>query len=306
MSVIVARDLTKFYGTRIGVENLSLEVAEGMIFGFLGPNGAGKTTTIRLLLGFLRADRGEARVLGRDCWRETAEIKARVGYLPGDVRLYPWMTARSGLRIAGAARGLDLAPRGQELIEFLELDPTVSVRDMSRGMRQKLALILTLAHDPDLLILDEPTSGLDPLTQERLYAHLRDCAERGNAVFFSSHVLSEVESLCDRVAILRAGRLVAGESLDSLKERAGRAVTIHFQERPAAYDAPEFLEIGENKNGVWKGSLRAPVNQLLDWLRDKPIADLSIGAPDLETLFRRYYEEDDPSHSPPAAKAGER
>jgi ABC-2 type transport system ATP-binding protein len=222
--VILVEGLTKHYGPRVGVKGLSLRVPKGCVFGFIGPNGAGKTTTIRLLLGFLRPGAGRAQIFGRDCWRESHLIKREVGYVPGDLRLHPWMTGVDALVVTGRARGLDLAPSGRELASYFELDLTVRVRSMSRGMRQKLGLILALVHEPSLLVLDEPTSSLDPLAQDRLYRRLRALAERGHTVFFSSHVLSEVQDLCDRVAIVRSGVLVADETLETLRSRAKREV----------------------------------------------------------------------------------
>src|SRR5262249_26093722 len=176
--------LTRRYGRRRGVERVSLTVPEGVLFGFLGPNGAGKTTTIRVLLGFLRPSSGAARIFGRDCWRESKAIKRDVGYLPGDLRLPPWMTGASALSIFGAVRGQVLTRAGRELAERFDLDLSVKVREMSRGMRQKLGLILALAHEPRLLVLDEPTSALDPLMQQTLHELLRQLAATGHTIFF--------------------------------------------------------------------------------------------------------------------------
>src|SRR5688572_11749408 len=176
MSAIVTHELTRRYGSRRGIERVSLAVPEGSLFGFLGPNGAGKTTTIRVLLGFLRPTAGDARVFGQDVWRHSSRIKADVGYLPGDLRLYPWMTGAAALRVFGAARRRDLTREGRDLAERFALDLRVRVRSMSRGTRQKLGLVLALAARPRLLVLDEPTASLDPLVQETLRAHLRDLA----------------------------------------------------------------------------------------------------------------------------------
>ena len=221
MSLIQLENLTRGYGRRRGVELVSLSVAEGVLFGFLGPNGAGKTTTIRVLVGFLRPGGGSARIFGLDCWRDSKAIKRDLGYLPGDLRLSEWMNGTTALSIFGAVRGQDLTRSGRELAGTFDLDLRVKVRDMSRGMRQKLGLILALAHAPRLLVLDEPTSALDPLMQEVLHDHLRHLAASGHTVFFSSHSLGEVEQLCDRVAIVRDGALVADESLAALRDRAG-------------------------------------------------------------------------------------
>jgi ABC-2 type transport system ATP-binding protein len=294
VSVIEAEQLTRRYGRRVGIEQVNLSVPEGTLFGFLGPNGAGKTTTIRVLLGFLRPTTGRAGVLGRDCWRDSHRIKADVGYLPGDVRLYPSMTGEDHLRICGAARGCDLLAPGTALAEQFALDLKVASRKMSRGMRQKLGLILALAHRPRLLILDEPTVSLDPLMRDQLIDHLRQLATDGHTVFFSSNTLSEVERLCDRVAIVREGRLVADETLDGMRAKARRQVTIRWaaEAKASEIDVPDFLQIDERQGHLWRGNLDAPVPRLLEWIHGRPVEDLTIGHPDLDSLFRRYYEQE--------------
>ncbi len=292
MSLIHLEKLTRGYGRRRGVEGVSLSVAEGALFGFLGPNGAGKTTTIRVLLGFLRPSGGEARIFGLDCWRDSKMIKRDIGYLPSDLRLPAWMNGNAALSIFGAVRGRDLSKSGRELAETFNLDLRVKVREMSSGMRQKLGLILTLAHAPRLLVLDEPTSALDPLMQQVLHDLLRQRATAGHTVFFSSHSLGEVEQLCDRVAIVRDGELVANESLAALRERTGHDVTIRWKDESHAlqHTPPGFLNLTQNEGAVWHGTLDGPAHQLIDFLAGKAVADLSIGRPDLESLFRRFYQ----------------
>jgi ABC-2 type transport system ATP-binding protein len=292
VAVICLEKLTRYYGERRGIEDLSLNVAEGTLFGFLGPNGAGKTTTIRILLGFLRPSRGRATVFGRDVWRESKTIKAELGYLPGDLRLPLWMTAMTALSVFGAVRGRDLTGAGRELAETFDLDLGVKVRDMSRGMRQKLGLILALAHAPRLLVLDEPTSSLDPLVQEVFHKLLRRQAALGHTIFFSSHSLSEVDQLCNHVAIVRDGTLVANESLAVLREQAGHDVTIWWQDPAYALrlDPPVFLKLTSRSDGVWRGLLEGPAHRLVDFLAGKPIEELNITRPSLESLFRRFYQ----------------
>lgn len=291
MSVIVIEQLTRRYGRRVGIEGLNLHVGDGTLFGFLGPNGSGKTTTIRVLLGLLKASKGTAGIFGLDCWRDSHRIKAEVGYLPGDLRLYPWLTCRDAIGIFGQVRGRDLNHAGIELAAYFDLDPDLRVRSMSRGMRQKLGLILALAHRPRLLVLDEPTASLDPIMQDRLYRHLRTLAAAGHTVFFSSHTLSEVERLCDRVAILREGRLVADETLDALRARARRMVTIRWQSTVKAADIGplEFLDVFEQQDRQWQATLTGAVMELVRWSANQPIEDLSIGLPDLGSLFQQYY-----------------
>jgi len=271
---------------------VSLSVGERTLFGFLGPNGAGKTTTIRVMLGFLRPTTGTARTFGLDCWRDSKAIKRDVGYLPGDLRLPAWMNGENALSIFGAVRGRDLRRPGRDLADKFDLDLRVKVRDMSRGMRQKLGLILALAHSPRLLVLDEPTSALDPLMQQAVHRLLRELAAAGHTVFFSSHSLAEVEQLCERVAIVREGELVADESLAALRARAGHEVVIRWKDesQTRGLEPPAFLKLTRRESAEWRGTLEGPAHRLVDFLAGKPVEDLSIGRPDLETLFARYYE----------------
>ena len=294
MSLIHLDNLTRGYGRRRGIEHVSLSVAEGALFGFLGPNGAGKTTTIRVLLGFLRPTSGAAKIFGLDCWRDSKAIKRDLGYLPGDLRLSEWMNGVTALSIFGAVRGRDISSSGRDLANTFDLDLRVRVRDMSRGMRQKLGLILTLAHSPRLLVLDEPTSALDPLMQQVLHDLLRRRAAAGQTVFFSSHSLGEVDQLCDRVAIVRDGELVANESLAELRNRAGHDVTIRWRDAAHALKLapPEFLKLSRREGAVWQGTIDGPAQRLVDFLAGQSVEELSIGRPDLESLFQRFYQQE--------------
>ena len=293
VSAIVTDRLVRRYGRRTGIEDLSLRVDEGQLFGFLGPNGAGKTTTIRVLLGFLRPTAGQATLFGLDCWRDTRRIKQDVGYLPGDLRLYSAMTGRDLLSTFGMIRRRDLTTTGRDLADRFSLDMGVPVRKMSRGMRQKLGLILALAHEPRLLILDEPTASLDPLMQEELIGYLRRLASQGHTIFFSSHTLSEVERLCDRIAVVREGRLVADEPLEQIRARAQRQFTIRWATEAvqAKVEPPGFLQVDQRRGRTWEGNLTGKAIDLVRWAAKQPIEDLSIGHPDLESLFRRYYDQ---------------
>ena len=291
VEVIATELLTRRYGRRVGIEGVNLSVPAGVVFGFLGPNGAGKTTTIRVLLGFLRATSGRASIGGQDCWKASSRIKREVGYLPGDLRLYPWMNGTQALRIIGAIRRRDLLPAGRELAERFALDLSVKVRNMSRGMRQKLGLILVMAPQPRLLILDEPTPSLDPLMQENLRVALREMVQKGHTIFFSSHTLSEVEQLCDRVAIIREGRLVACASLDELRQRSRRQVTLRWKNAADSMQpAPPFLAIQNRDDRNWTCLLVGSSTELVQWAATREIADIAIGQPDLEVLFRGYYQ----------------
>jgi len=291
MDVVTVERLTKYYGRRLGVEDLNLQVSEGTMFGFLGPNGSGKTTTIRVLMGFLQANAGEARVFGMDCRRNSPAIKAEVGYLPGDLRMPSWMTCREALQIFGRVRRRDLLVRGMELAQEFGLDRDTRVRVMSRGTRQKLGLVIAMAHAPRLLILDEPTASLDPLMQGKLYGRLREVVSAGGTVLLSSHTLSEVEDLCSRVAILRNGRLVAHETLDRLRSQARRRVTIRWR---SAEDAtrgspPDGVDWYERDALQWRGIVRGPMTGLLRWAAEQPLDDFTLEPPDLAEIFRGFY-----------------
>lgn len=291
-AAIAVENLTKTYGGRGGVRDLNLSVPAGMIYGFLGPNGAGKSTTIRLLLGFMKAMEGRAQVLGRDSWAEGPVMRADVGYIPGDLRLYPWMTLTNALTIVGRIRHRDLTVRGRELAAVFELEPDVPCRKMSRGMRQKLGLILALAHDPKVLILDEPTTALDPPMQLALYDQLRERARTGATVFFSSHTLAEVEELCERVAILRDGLLVADESIHTLRGRAHRVVHLVWRDAPPESSVlPDGLRIESRDGRRWTCLFDGPAKPLVDWAASQPLEDIDISPPDLDRVFHAFYRE---------------
>ena len=292
MSVIATQQLSKCYGLRRGVDDVDLRVGAGEIFGFLGPNGAGKSTTIRLLLGFLKASSGNATVFGQDCWSDSATIKQEVGYVAGDVRLYPWLTARKALQIVGEIRGRDILSDGLQLADRFRMEPDLPVRRMSRGNRQKVALMMALAHRPKLVVLDEPTSGLDPLMQDTLADCLRELAAAGHTVFFSSHTLSEVESLCDRIAIVRDGQIVVNEQLSRLKARAPRTAVVTFESAKVANSVtvPDFITIQSRSNKELQIQITGAAVELTHWAAAQPIIDLSVGPPNLEHLFRQYYK----------------
>jgi len=291
VNVITTNQLSKRYGRRKGIDDVSLEIPEGEIFGFLGPNGAGKTTTIRMLLGFLRATSGRASIFGLDAWHDSPRIKRQIGYLPGDLRLYPWLSVTTALSLLSHVRGIDLIRPGTDLADRFRLETALPARKMSRGTRQKLGLLLAMVHRPRLLVLDEPTSGLDPLMRQELAVLLRELAAGGHTVFFSSHTLSEVEQLCDRVAIVREGRIVADETLQSLRSRARRVVTLVFDDAETAQrvEPPDCLSIEERGRDTWLCQLAGPVPALIRWITDQPIADVTIGHPDLDHLFREFY-----------------
>ncbi len=279
-------------GTVLALADISVQVRAGEIFGFLGPNGAGKSTAIRLLLGFLRPSSGSARVLGMDVASEGVEIRRRIGYLPGGVELYDGMTGAALLDYLGAYYPRPAARRA-ELVERLELssrDLGRRVRDYSRGMRQKLGIVQALQHDPELAILDEPSEGLDPLMQRAFYAILDDLRQSGRTIFLSSHVLSEVERVCDRVAIIRAGRLVAFEDVAGLLARRRRAVEMRLTGPAPVLDGVPGVSSVEQRDSVLTCQLEGDVGPFLAAIAGSAITDLTIEAARLEDAFLELYE----------------
>ena len=226
MHTIEAEHLTRDYGGGRGVFDLSLSVAEGEAFGFLGPNGAGKTTVIRHLMGFLRPQSGRCRMGAWDCWAQREQVQGMVGYVPGEIAFFEDMRGTDFLRFVEDYRGVSGASRREALLERLELDPRVPIRKMSKGNKQKLAITAALLHDPQVLILDEPTSGLDPLMQSRFVELIREEKRRGKTIFLSSHMFEEVERTCDRVGIIREGRLATVDTIDTLRKRHMRTYTV--------------------------------------------------------------------------------
>ncbi|MDO8309536.1 MAG: ABC transporter ATP-binding protein [Actinomycetota bacterium] len=233
--------LTKYYGSRRGVEQVTFDVAPGEVVGFLGPNGAGKTTTMRMLVGLLRITRGQAVVLGVDIARAPPGLRARIGYLPGALALYSNLTGRQFLTFAARMRGLAVSGRIDGLAERLDLDLDRHIHDLSKGNRQKVGVIQAFLHEPDVLILDEPTSGLDPLVQREFEGMVDEATARGAAILLSSHVLSEVDHLADRVAIVNQGRLVVVQSVEGLRQGALRTIELAFS-RPVDTAALAMIE----------------------------------------------------------------
>ena len=304
MPAIITESLTKFYGGGgssvhrsaevRALQDLSIEVAEGEIFGFLGPNGAGKSTAIRLLLGYLHPTAGSATVLGRDVATDNEEIRRRTGYLPGGIAFYDSMSGSEQLKYLAALDGRP-APLRDELIDRLELsrrDLGRQIRDYSRGMRQKVGIIQAFQSDPELAILDEPTEGLDPLMQRAFYEIVEDRQHAGRTVFFSSHVLSEVERVCDRVAIVRKGRLVALNDIGELLKRRRRRVEVRFEGlAPTLEGVPGLSEIRSHE-GLLTCQLEGDPGPLVAALAGATIRDLLIEPARLEEAFMEYYADD--------------
>jgi ABC-2 type transport system ATP-binding protein len=285
---IQAEGLTKSYGSSRGVVDLTFEVERGEVFGYLGPNGAGKTTTIRLLLDLIRPTRGRAVVLGLDARRESVEVRRHVGYVPGELALYPRLTGREHLSFyAGLRGGVD--PRGvNDLVERLDLDLDRPVADLSKGNRQKVALVQALMHRPELLVLDEPTSGIDPLVQQEFYRLVRERTAAGGTVLLSSHVLSEVEHVADRVAIVREGRLVVVEDVAGLKARAVRRLVVHFAAPFASLSGVRSVEADAT---ALRFEVEGSLDTLVKAIAAHEVVDIVSHEPDLEEIFLSYYRE---------------
>ncbi len=283
--------LIKRFGRTVALDGLDLEVPTGQVHGFLGPNGAGKSTTIRVLLGLLRADGGTARLLGGDPWRDAPALHRRLAYVPGDVSLWPNLTGGEAIDLLGRARGgLDPARRA-DLVERFDLDVRKKGRSYSKGNRQKVALVAALASDVELLLLDEPTSGLDPL-MERVFADIiRADQEGGRTVLLSSHILSEVEALCDHVSIIRAGRVVESGSLAELRHLQRMLVTATLRSVPADLAAIEGVQdLVVDGNRVSMQVDAAAMGEVLRALAAADVETLTSTPPTLEELFVRHYE----------------
>ena len=289
--VIQSENLTKFYGKHLGIEDIDLGVREGEIFGFLGPNGAGKTTTIRILLDMLRPTSGSAKIFGMDAQVSSIAIRKRLGNLPGEVALYDSLKGHELLNLLGNFRGGNGTKRLKSLAERFDLDLTRTIREYSKGMKQKLAIIQCFMHDPELFLLDEPTSGLDPLMQREFYGLLKEEQDRGKTVFLSSHLLDEVERLCDRVGIVKEGRLVMNEQLSVLKSRKVRKLNLRFSEDAVIDDLTlPGAELIYQQRGEAEFIVTGEIRALLEAVAVLPIQDLSFPEPTLEEAFMEFYE----------------
>ena len=293
MPAIRTASLSKRYGDTLALDSLDLEVREGEVYGYLGPNGAGKTTTIRLLLGLHRPTSGRAEMFGIDCWRDPVNAHRRVAYVAGEPFLWPSMTAAETLEfLARLHGGTDRAYR-DELTKLFQLETSKKVRALSKGNRQKVQLIAALATRADLLLLDEPTSGLDPLMERVFRECVGEAKERGQTVFLSSHILSEVEAVCDRVGILKAGRLVDEGTLAELRHLSAQTVEVTF-----AGDAPELpplpgVSVATAGASALRFEVSGGVGPLIAALADQPVATLTSREPSLEEIFLHHYDRSD-------------
>ena len=289
MNVIEASDLCKNYGNDVGIKNINLEIKKGEVFGFIGPNGAGKSTFIRTLLGLLHPSSGTAKVLGHNIKNKSEEIHKKLGYLPSEVNYYDGMSSRELLEYhAGFYENVDTT-KIKTLSEIFELDLDRKIEELSFGNKKKCGIIQSVIHEPDLLILDEPTSGLDPLMQNRFFELLEEENKKGTSIFFSSHILAEVQRLCNRAAIIRKGEISAVEDIQSLLEKQMKKARFVFKEKQ------ELKFISGVQNPTWTNNKLTfdyigPVKELIQWMNQLNLQDAVLEEPDLETIFMNYYQ----------------
>ena len=298
MNIIDTKKLTKYYGKSLGIVDIDLEVKEGEIFGFIGPNGAGKSTTIRTLLGLIHLSSGSATIFGKDITKFGPEIKQEIGYLPSEVFYYDDMKVIDLLRYSGSFYKRDkkqIEKRILELADYLDLDLKKKIDDLSYGNKKKVGIIQGLLHEPKLIILDEPTGGLDPLMQQRFFDLLREENKKGATILFSSHILSEVQKLCDRVAIIKDGRIIKVEKISSLKANTHKRFKIESKDAINAKLLTSLkgvtdLDMTEKSaNFLYRGD----VNAIIGLLASMNLENILIEEPDLEEIFMHYYQTDE-------------
>ena len=294
MSVIVTQKLTKAYGTFQALKGLSLEVKQNEVFGFIGPNGAGKSTTIRILLGLLRSTGGKAQLFGKDAWQNASELHSHLAYVPSDVNLWPYLTGGEVIDLLAKMRGKFDTKRKGELLEQFQLDPTKKCRTYSKGNRQKVAIISAFVSDVDLLILDEPTSGLDPLMEMEFQACISQAKNDGKTVLLSSHILSEVEKVCDRIGIIKNGTIVESGTLSEMRHLAQTRFTVETTSPVPQKVLSEIRGVFnvniEGKHATFSIESDA-INHVLQNLTQYSIVNLNSTPPTLEELFIRHYSE---------------
>lgn len=290
MSEIRIENLTKDYGNKKGVFELSFEVNKGEVFGFLGPNGAGKTTTIRNLMGFVKPDKGECYIKEMNCSKESAKIKEFLGYLPGEIAFMDEMTGHEFIHFMANMRNQVDLTYANKLIEMFEYDPSGKIKKMSKGMKQKLGIVCAFMHDPDILILDEPTSGLDPLMQNRFVELILTEKNKGKTILMSSHIFEEVEKTCDRVGIIKQGHLMTVDSIHNLKERKQKKYLVTFQNENDAVSAAQNRSDVEfvHENQVMF-CVKGNIDSLIKCLANYTVISLQEEEQNLEQIFMYYY-----------------
>ena len=287
-TVIKTEKLTKYYGKSRGIIDVDMEVNEGEIYGFIGPNGAGKSTTIRTLLGLIHKTNGEAKIFGLDCEKDKVKILAEVGYLPSEVFYYDNMKAIDLLKYSASFYNKDCSARIKELAGLLELDLNKKIEDMSLGNKKKVGIVQGLLHSPKLIILDEPTSGLDPLMQRTFFELIRQENEKGATVLFSSHILSEVQRICDRVSIIKEGKIIQTQKIADLRQNAYKKVSLTTKQVLSTFElkgASNITVDGVHISFIYSGD----VNMLISKLGSLPLINLDVNELELEEIFLNFY-----------------
>lgn len=290
MNIIETNQLTKYYGKAKGIENVNLTVKEGEVFGFIGPNGAGKSTTIRTLLGLIFPTSGSARIFGKDCITEGPKIREEIGYLPSEVFYYDKMKVIDLLNYTAGFYKKDCKNRMHELAEIMELNLNKRIEDLSYGNKKKVGIVQGLLHEPKLIILDEPTSGLDPLMQKKFFDIIEGENKKGSTVFFSSHILAEVQALCNRVAIIKEGAIIKIDDIKSMREDNYKKITLKgINIDPVRYQMEGITELTVGPSDI-KFFFKGDINQITTKLSAETLQDVLIEEPTLEEIFMHYYK----------------
>jgi ABC-2 type transport system ATP-binding protein len=290
LSICEIQNLTRDYGRNRGVFDLTFSIDKGEIFGFLGPNGAGKTTTIRHLMGFLKPEKGSCSINGMDCWKNRTGIQKDLGYIPGEMAFFDYMTGEDFLSFIAKYRKMKGTGRTDELLDRFELDARPKLKKMSKGMKQKVGIVAAFMHDPEVLILDEPTSGLDPLMQNRFIELVLEEKARGKTILMSSHIFEEVERTCHRVAIIKDGRLVATDSVDELKATQLKKYIITLEDENAASSfANEELQVSDISRNHVTVVVQNDIKELISVMNRYPVTNISAPNQTLEEIFMQYY-----------------
>lgn len=290
MDIIKINNLTKDYGNKKGIFNVNISIKKGEVFGFLGPNGAGKTTTIRNLMGFIRPDSGTCSILGMDCFKESEKIKEKLGYLAGEIAFFDDLTGIKLLNFLADMKGIKDKRKMNELIERFELDPRGKVKKMSKGMKQKIGIISAFMSDAEVFILDEPTSGLDPLMQNRFVDLVLEEKKKGKTILMSSHIFEEIEKTCDRTAIIRNGKIVAIEDMDSLSKKRNKTYIISLSNKNEVEKIKKDNFNIKNIDGLNVSiSVKNNISEFLKNVSKYKISDMNIKTESLEEIFLHYY-----------------
>ena len=291
MSVIKVDNISKDYGSKRGVFNLSFEVNRGEIFGMLGPNGAGKTTTIRQLMGFIKSDKGSAKILDMDCFVNRENIQLKLGYLPGEIAFMDEMKGSDFIRFIAEMKSIKSKKRINELTDLFELDANRKIKNMSKGTKQKIAIVCAFMNEPEVVILDEPTSGLDPLMQKKFIELILEEKKKGTTIFMSSHIFEEVEKTCNRTAILKDGKLIAIENMEELKSKKNKNFEVVFKTNEEALNFKNKISFKSeiNNNIVKLSIINNEINNFIKELSNYDILDINSSTQTLEELFLHFY-----------------